>query len=139
MPRGRTCVVDCDSNGHTILPMATNDADRPNEPAPGAPKPEIDRTAIRHHFEIQYIFPNGGRKLVSIDEPRKEHPLALTCPRDGDEILVLTKQHTLERGCAVQQRFVLKACGLIVLGGHYINTPPPDASGNGSLDVHVHG
>ena len=50
------------------------------------------------HFQIQHILAHGGGELMPVDEPDEEHRHGLACAGNGQKIVILTEQHTLERG-----------------------------------------
>jgi hypothetical protein len=59
-------------------------------------------------------------------------------PGNGQEIVILAKQYTVQYRSAREQCSILEALTPIFLRRYHIDAPPPHASGDGRFDMDIH-
>jgi hypothetical protein len=94
---------------------------------------------LADHFQIQHKLARGGGELMPVDEPGEQHPCGLACAGNDQQIVILTEQHTLERGRTAPA--VPQSPGGYPHPpgrGHHIAASSSQSCRDRGLDVHIH-
>jgi len=98
----------------------------------------LRRTSLRDQLDVGDCSANAHSCLRGEKDARKMIARILPGCRDGEEIFIVSKQQSPERGGPAQQNFILRGACLILLARQDINTAGTQTIGNGRRDVHIH-
>ena len=92
---------------------------------------------LAHQFQIKHRLSDRGRHLMAINESSKENAFGLPLGGYSQQILILSKEHAIEKCGPVQQRFIIQLPGPVFLDRQRIDAPVTKARGDSGLYMDV--